>query len=107
MAGWLLPHAGAFRHHVSCAALFYAVPCCMTVLQGPTAAEEVNNFKQGSVWKLLIASYEVRLAAARSRRCGWLLHVHAWQVSYALKLCHYCCGLHRPANAVEVTHRRV
>jgi hypothetical protein len=29
------------------------------MLQGPTAVEEVNNFKQGTVWKLLIASYEV------------------------------------------------
>jgi hypothetical protein len=31
----------------------------MLLLQGPTAIEEVKNFKQGTVWKLLIASYEV------------------------------------------------
>jgi hypothetical protein len=29
------------------------------VLQGPSAVEEMNNFKCGTVWRLLIASYEV------------------------------------------------
>jgi hypothetical protein len=33
----------------------------MKLTNGPSAVEEVNNFKCGTVWKLLIASYEVRL----------------------------------------------
>lgn len=31
----------------------------MKLTNGPSAVEETNNFKQGTVWKLLIASYEV------------------------------------------------
>lgn len=31
----------------------------MKLTNGPSAVEEMNNFKQGKVWKLLIASYEV------------------------------------------------
>lgn len=32
----------------------------MKLTNGPSAVDEVNNFKCGTVWKLLIASYEVR-----------------------------------------------
>jgi hypothetical protein len=35
------------------------LPDCLHHRQGPAAADAVNNFRNGKVWSLLIASYEV------------------------------------------------